>query len=379
MVEELGKALSTSIIFLTLLILFTYVGKVGAEANDQKLQNATSFILGRYNPSIGLVSEAEDQGSNVPDGTPCYRTFWIYSDNLWASQALKPFNSTIAGNISRTIAQYIEKVGNANLFEVMLGNKITSTRYDGSDVSVDYHIIDGENYTVWADRHQKGDGGIFYDAEEYADLCFYLALNCYLNDEQENATHFLKIGEGMWDGHGFLDKAANATGRYQNYKLGLYLFTVKALDYDSSIYDSVEKTTWSYQKGNGGIAAQSYPNGTIYGTANIETTSALLLAYNEEIISNFRSMRNQSATSTTTITATSTITVPTTTTLTETVTSTKTDTISTSTTITETTRVMPTEYLLEGAALVVAIVAIFMIAFYLRRRKAAELKSTIDK
>ena len=33
-----------------------------------------------------------------------------------------------------------------------------------------------------------------------------------------------------------------------------------------------------------GIAAQSYLNGTIYGTANVETTSALLLAYDEELI-----------------------------------------------------------------------------------------------
>ena len=289
----MNKALSTIIIFLILVTLFTVIEKAGTNADDLRLQNAASFISRRYNHKIGLVSEAEDQGSNVPDGTPCYRTFWIYSDNLWASQALKPFNSTIAGNISRTIAPYIKKVGNSNLFEVMLGDKITSTRYDGSDVSVDYFIVDGVNYTVWADRHQKGDGGIFYDAEEYADLCFYLALNCYLNGEQENATHFLKIGEGMWDGHGFLDRAAKEIGRYQNYKLGLYLFTVRALGYNSSIYDSVEKTAWSYQKENGGIAAQSYLNGTVYGTANIETTSALLLAYNEELISRFRNLKGQ--------------------------------------------------------------------------------------
>jgi len=292
--KKSDKALSSSlIIFLLLVTLLNGIEMVGAKADDLRLQKAAGFISSRYDSRIGLVSEAEDQGSNVPDGTPCYQTFWIYSDNLWASQALKPFNSTIAENISRTIAPYIGKVGNANLFEVVLGEKITSTRYDGGDFSVDYRIIDGENYTVWADRHQKGDGGIFYDAEEYADLCFYIALNFYLNGEKENATHFLKIGEGMWDGHGFLDRAAKEIGRFQNYKLGLYLFTVKALGYNSSKYDSVEKIAWSYQKDNGGIAAQSYLNGTIYGTANIETTSALLLVYNEELVSRFRSMQDQ--------------------------------------------------------------------------------------
>jgi len=290
----LDKILST-IVLLTLSILFIEAGAGVTKVNDQKFQQAARFILGRYDPRIGLVSEAEDQGTNAPDGTPCYRTFWVYSDNLWTSQALKPFNSTIAENISRTIAPYIQKAGNSNLFEVVLGEKITSTRYGGSDISVDYFIIDGENYTVWADRHQKGDGCIFYDADEYADLCFYLALNCYLSGDLENAIRLLKIGEGMWNGHGFLDKAAKEDGRFQNYKLGLYLFSVKALGYNSSIYDSVEKTAWSYQKGDGGIAAQSYLNGTTYGTANIETTSALLLAYNQELLGRFRSLQAQTA------------------------------------------------------------------------------------
>jgi hypothetical protein len=91
----------------------------------------------------------------------------------------------------------------------------------------------------------------------------------------------------MWEDYGFYDRAARENGLYQNYKLGLYLFTVKATGFASAIYDSVEKIAWSYQKENGGIAAQSYLNGTIYGTANVETTSALHLAYNDELIRKF--------------------------------------------------------------------------------------------
>jgi len=275
-------ALLTTLLMLT--NSFTITAKTEVGDNIQRLQRAAEYIIKRYDPMIGLVSESEDTGSVAPDGTPCYRTFWIYSDNLWASKALRRFNSTIAGNISKTIAPYIKRVGNANLFEVLLGEKITNVRYGKRNICVAYYIIDGENHTIWADRHQEGDGGIFYDAEEYADLCFYLALNCHLNGDKENATRLLRVGEGMWDGHGFLDKAAKEDGRFQNYKLGLYLFTVKVLGYNSTIYDSVERVAWSYQKENGGIAAQSYLNGTIYGTANVETTSALLLAYDEELI-----------------------------------------------------------------------------------------------
>ncbi|MEM3404251.1 MAG: hypothetical protein QXJ17_06940 [Nitrososphaeria archaeon] len=283
--------LTILITFLILTNSFTITARTEVGDNAQRLRRAAEYIIKRYHPVIGLVSESEDTGSVAPDGTPCHRTFWIYSDNLWASQALRRYNFTIAENISKTVASYIKKAGNANLFEVLLGEKITNVRYGKRNICVAYFIIDGENYTIWVDRHQEGDGEIFFDAKEYADLCFYLALNCYLNGDKENATQLLRVGEQMWNGHGFFDKAVNET--YQNYKLGLYLFTAKVLGYNSSTYDSVERIAWSYQKENGGIAAQSYLNGTIYGTANVETTSALLLAYDQELIGRFRSLQSQ--------------------------------------------------------------------------------------
>ncbi len=254
---------------------------------DQELLNAANYIKDRYDPRIGLVSESEDMGSNVPDETPCYRTFWVYSDNLWASYALKPFYPGIAENISRSISPYIAEYGLSQLFEVILGIKIPTLIHEGSDIKVATYTFDGVNYTVWVDRHTPEDGGIFGDAEQYADLAFYLSLNYFLDRNFTASEYWFRIGEGMWNDYGFFDKAANQTGRYQNYKLGLYLFTVKATAFPSSIDDSVERAAWSYQKENGGIAAQSYFNGTIYGTANVETTSALLLAYNEELIRKF--------------------------------------------------------------------------------------------
>ena len=79
----MNKALASSLIIsLVLVTLFAGTERVETKADDLRLQNAARFISSRYDPRIGLVSEAEDQGSNVPDGTPCYRTFWIYSDNL---------------------------------------------------------------------------------------------------------------------------------------------------------------------------------------------------------------------------------------------------------------------------------------------------------
>lgn len=277
------------IFILLLLIIFEPVLIINSEDEliKQRIINAANYIKNRYDPRIGLVSESEDTGSNVPDGTPCYRTFWVYSDNLWASQALRPFFPQIAKNISKSIMPYLVEYGYPNLFEVVLGIKITNTIYGKSNLKVATYTFDDVNYTVWVDRHKPGDGEIFYDAEEYADLAFYLSLNYYLSGDISTSEHWFRIGEKMWNGYGFLDKAAKESGRYQNYKLGLYLFTVKATGFTSEIYNSVENVAWSYQKENGGIATQSYLNGTIYGTANVETTSILLLAYNEELIEKF--------------------------------------------------------------------------------------------
>jgi flagellar basal body-associated protein FliL len=302
----LKKTLTLGLVFLIVFSLLSYGIRFWVcngsktnfvtDQNTQKIQEAAAYVENMYDARIGLVSESEDNGSNVPDRTPCWRTFWVYSDNLWASEALKHFNLATTENISETVARYINEVGNSQLFEVVLGTAIPTPIHAHTNIGLDSFIFDGLNHTVWADRHQPQDGGIFFDADQYADLCFYLSLNYALQRNNKASEQWFRTGESYWDGHGFFDKAANESAaedqdkRYQNYKLGLYLFTVKATGFDSSIYDAVENAAWSYQKANGGIASQSYLNGTIYGTANVETTSILLLAYNNEALAKFTNM-----------------------------------------------------------------------------------------
>lgn len=85
----------------------------------------------------------------------------------------------------------------------------------------------------------------------------------------------------MWNhttNKGFYDKAAKNDGRYQNFKLGLFLLAQKVTGLQSNITEKVEATAWSYQNDLGGITTQSWLNGSFYGTANAETTASLLLA-----------------------------------------------------------------------------------------------------
>jgi hypothetical protein len=258
--------------------------------SSEQLTKAAAYIANTYNPHVGLVTESEDTGSNVPNGTPAYRTFWIFSDNLWASEALKAYFPKIAMNISISIPRFINKYGNSQLFEVVLAQKIPNPIHAGTDVNASSFSLESANYSIYLDRHGPQDGGIFYDANRYADLDFYLSLDNYLSGNLTVSEWWFRQGESMWDGHGFYDKAAQQSATnsrrqsYQNYKLGLYLFTAKATGFVSPIYNLVEPVAWSYQKQNGGIATLSYLNRSVYGTANVETTSALLLAYDQGLL-----------------------------------------------------------------------------------------------
>ncbi|MBS7652387.1 hypothetical protein KEJ13_04575 [Candidatus Bathyarchaeota archaeon] len=255
-----------------------------------RLLRAADYLASRYNPVVGLVSEGGGVGSNVPDGTPISRTYWVYSDNLWAQEALRPFHPQLAASISKAVEEYVEIYGMPNLFEVVLGEVIPTEIRSGRRIRVGEYTVNGEGHAVWVERHHPEDGDVFYDAYEYADLSFYLSLDYYLLGDFEASEWWFRNGEAMWRGCGFYDKAARVDGCYQNYKLGLYLFTARATGFPSTILDEVERVAWSQQRDDGGIASLSHLNGTTLGEANIEATSILLIAYNEDAIKRFQTL-----------------------------------------------------------------------------------------
>jgi hypothetical protein len=260
------------------------VFKTNSIPSQEQLLNAANYIKSRYDERVGLVTESEDPGQRVRDAVACNRTFWIYSDNLWAAQALRPFYQDTAENISKSMMPYIATYSDSGLYEVVLGTKIPTPVHSNNAVNVANLTLDDLSYSVWVNRHKPEDGKPFFDAERYADLAFYLSLNYHLEHDTIASEKWFRIGEAMWNGYGFLDRPANESERFDNYKLGLYLLTFKVTGVTSAIYERVENMAWSCQKGNGGIAAKSYFNGSLDGTANIETTSAILLAYNKDLI-----------------------------------------------------------------------------------------------
>ena len=262
-----------------------------------KLDDAAFYLRSMYNSKLGLVANSEDKGSNpikdpVIDPVPCTDTYWVYSDNLWIGYALQPFYKEIADNITATVQHYISQYGWPMLFEVAIGEPIPTTIHDGKDIVVFDDIVNGTRVQVLLDRHQPQDNpGIFHDAKEYSDLCFYMTINFWIKGNPAESEEWFRIGEALWNyttNKGFYDKATKSVGRYQNYKLGLFLLAQRVTEFKSDIIEYVETTAWSYQNGLGGITTQSWLDGSFFGTANAEATSALLLAYNEQLIYNLQ-------------------------------------------------------------------------------------------
>lgn len=261
-----------------------------------QLNNASSYILSMYNPTLGLVANSEDKGPNPSaNPVPCTDTYWGYSDNLWAGYALQPFNQEIADNITDTVQRYIDEWGWPFLFEVVIGIPIPTEIHDGKDIVVYDDVVNGTRVQVLLDRHQPHDNaGTFQDADTYADLCFYMSLNFWLKGDRVISEDWFRKGEILWNhttNYGFYDQAVYNPNsvtyrRFQNYKLGLFLLTQRVTEFNSTITEFVEAAAWSYQNNEtGGITTQSWLNGSRFGTANTETTAALLLAYNDELIS----------------------------------------------------------------------------------------------
>ena len=137
--------------------------------------------------------------------------------------------------------------------------------------------------------------GVFYDAEEYADLSFYLTIDYWLMDDIHASERWFRSGEGLWNfstNKGFYDKMSREAGLYRNVALGLFLLAKNVTEFPSNIASAVEEAVWSYQRENGGMASLSYLNGTVYNMADVKTTSALLLAYNDQLVT--RLQRRQS-------------------------------------------------------------------------------------
>ena len=203
----------TSVPTITSTPVITSTSVAASSTSVDRLQKAASYLLERYNPSLGLIANSEDAGPNPlgDEGVPCTNTYWIYSDNLWAGWALQPYDAIIAENITNTVQEYVTQYGPPMLFEAAIGEPIPTTIYASKNIKVYDDVVNGDRVQVLLDRHQYADNpGVFDDAEKYADLCFYMTINYWMMNDTNASEHWFRRGEAWWNtttNHGFYDKA----------------------------------------------------------------------------------------------------------------------------------------------------------------------------
>jgi hypothetical protein len=238
------------------------------------------YLVNSFNSTVHLFPE-----------TSANDVFYITSDNLLASYAIRNYNQTLSETVISIIKDYAKNyslpVDAQDLpisfkHEVIIGDILVSHIND----SITHIIPNSMGYRILSDRADSVNITYPYinadqDALEGLSLC---------NQKQDSQTreqavlsynHMMKF----WDGNGFADAAFNSTPNhvYLTYKLGLAIMLSNKLEiFNSSLNEKMVNLIGACQLEKGGGVRTDYTiNGTSVvpsGLANAETTSIIAIA-----------------------------------------------------------------------------------------------------
>lgn len=225
-----------------------------------EVQKGAEFLRARYNPTIGLLNES-------PEVAPHH--FWLSNDN-----ALAAFTFDQLGDVemSATLAKSILRYGSRSngLIEVLWGETVDFPPYV-ADVK---NIAQLGDDVVLQEMHTSGTR--FEDWREYADLCFWGALNNYRQGRWVEAREIYAACMRFYDGLGFRDKAFD--GRYETYKLALALYVGNVIEVEMPEAGEIRTALVAMQSTEGGFYTHYWDIYRPDGDANTETTSLAVLA-----------------------------------------------------------------------------------------------------
>jgi hypothetical protein len=250
--------------------------------SNNKVYLATNYLKSHFNDTVGLIYESEDFGVQTINGLNYSHSqiYYIYSDNLLATWALKTYDPQISDRINQTILSY--NIPQSQFFEVLIGKTIPMNVSTG----VQLVIKQDSDKIIMAEFHNSSTP---LSWEQYGDTLIYQSLNNYLRGNKTGAEYYFYKAYKMWDGKGIYDLATQE-GNYSNYKLALILYASKVLSLSIGNYSKIEDKLWSMQQSSGGITSLADINGNPIGSANTETTAMTLLQYNNELIRRMQSL-----------------------------------------------------------------------------------------
>lgn len=248
----------------------------------EDVARAEAYLVSRLNQNLGLVYESDDQGTHWLKGEyPGFhwrynQTYWLYSDNFFASLALQADYPQISSLINASINRYHQPP--SGVFEVVAGDRIQLPLHTAED----FIVAENSNYVVTIRRHNSTELAI-----NWLDLWLYEALEYDLEGNYFSAQFLLQRAVSMWTGSGFWDLSYLYTHTYSNHKLALFIFTARALGVAVPEEDAMLQHLWDMQTQNGGITSLADATGQPIGSSNTETTALTLLIYNQRLLAIF--------------------------------------------------------------------------------------------
>jgi len=231
------------------------------------------YLEDNLNSSLNLIRESPDTG------TPQDKTYYLVTDNLLASYALKLYDP----GLSKTLMSTIERYGyqHHHYVEILFGNRTIEPIYTVTTEAVE----ENDDYLIKTEKVTDTDMKDYY---QYLDrLCYEALWKAYGGDLSEASTLYNKA-LNMWDGIGFKDIVyqSHPEGGYQTYKLAVFYYTAKALGmlHTLTFKGEILSTISGLQASNGGFyTCYNYDdNGKLRHpcSTNTETTSLVLIALN---------------------------------------------------------------------------------------------------
>jgi len=255
---------------------------VDANPYAENIARAEAYLITRLNPGLGLIYESDTPGTHwLTAEYPNFRwrynqTYWLYSDNFFASLALQTDYPQIANEINASIIRYQQP--SSGVFEVIAGERIQLPLH----VAGNYIVAANPNYVVMIRRHNSTALAV-----NWLDLWLYEALEYDLEGNFRSAQFLLRRAETMWTGGGFWDLSYLFTHTYSNHKLALFLFTARALGITVPEEDLMLQDLWDMQNEDGGITSLADAAGRATGSSNAETTALTLLIYDQNVLTKF--------------------------------------------------------------------------------------------
>jgi len=280
------KTIASAIILIVLIsstLLSTQSFQYTQSESPTMAEKAVGFLLSQFNGTLGLCRDA-------PNTLP--PTYWLVSDNLWASKALQTANESGLSNVAQ--AETTATAINTSLIKLATNYNLP-TDSNGLPISQAHEAVIGDialppykaptSLTLYHDGFVLNttlyNGTAMSNWANYADLLMYAALSCHWQGNDSAAITYYNDASRMWNNTaiGFQDIAANESRSYSAYKLALFLYTSKVLGKSPSFEPELVQRIYAQQReSDGGIVTDYYANGTPAGDANTETTAMVIIA-----------------------------------------------------------------------------------------------------